>query len=71
MGKSGVSILGDAGAFLFIQRIKDLVSCELSLPSKYDMDLKRLCLYHKKDFNRLSKDQKQKLVNHHSIVMKI
>jgi hypothetical protein len=71
MGKSGVSILGDTGAFPFKQRNKDLVSYELSLPSKYDMDLKRLCLFHKKDFYRLSKDQKQKLVNHHPIVIKI
>jgi hypothetical protein len=71
MGKSGVSILGDTAAFPYKQRIKDLVSYELSLPSNYDMDLKRLCLFHKKDFNRLSKDQKQKLVNHHPIVIKI
>jgi hypothetical protein len=71
LGKSGVSILGDTGAFPFKYRIKDLVSYELSLPSKYDMDLKRLCLFHKNDFNRLSKDQKQKLVNHHPIVIKI
>ncbi|WP_186434199.1 MEDS domain-containing protein [Candidatus Nitrosocosmicus arcticus] len=71
MGKSGVSILGDKGAFPYRHRMEDLVNYELSLPSKYDMDLKRVCLYHKKDFNRLSEDQKQKLVNHHLIAIKI
>ncbi len=70
-GKSGVSVLADIGAFPYRHRIDDLVNFELSLPSKYDIDLKRLCLFHKKDFNRLSKEQKQKLVNHHPIVIRI
>ncbi|MBA2266819.1 MAG: hypothetical protein H0W19_00560, partial [Nitrosopumilus sp.] len=70
-GKAGVSILTDTGAFPYKHRIQDLVNYELSLPSKYDMDLKRVCLFHKKDFNRLSEEQKQKLVNHHPIVIKI
>ncbi len=71
MGKKGVSILGDAGAFPHKHLIDDLMNHELSLPSKYDMDLKRICLFHKKDFNRLSEEQKQKLVNHHTIVIRI
>ncbi len=71
MGKAGVSVLGDTGAFAFCHRIQDLVNYELSLPSKYDIDLKRVCLFHKKDFNRLSEEQKQKLLNHHSIAIKI
>ena len=48
-----------------------LVNFELSLPSRYDIDLKRICVYHKKDFNRLLEEQKQKLVNHHVIAIKI
>ena len=71
MGKSGVSIIADNGAFPFKHRIDELVNFELSLPSKYDIDLKRICLYHQKDFNRLSKEQKQKLLNHHAIAIKI
>src|SRR5207342_780318 len=51
MGKSGVSIIADKGAFPFKHRIDDLVNFELSLPSKYDIDLKRICVYHQKDFN--------------------
>lgn len=71
MGKTGASILGDYGVFLYKHRIQDLVNYELSLPSKYDLDLKRVCLYHKKDFNRLSKEQKQKILDHHPIAIKI
>ena len=70
-GKSGVSIIADKGTFPFKHRIDDLVNFELSLPSKYDIDLKRICVYHQKDFNRLSEEQKQKLLNHHVIAIKI
>lgn len=70
-GKAGVSIIGDKGAFPFKHLIDDLVNFELSLPSKYDTDLKRICLYHQKDFNRLSEEQKQKLVDHHTIAIRI
>ncbi len=70
-GKSGVSIIADKGTFPFKHRIDDLVNFELSLPSKYDIDLKRICVYHKKDLNRLSEEQKQKLLNHHMIAIKI
>ncbi|CAN5622513.1 hypothetical protein BH23THE1_BH23THE1_25880 [soil metagenome] len=71
MGKKGVSILGDAGAFPHKHRIDDLMNHELSLPSKFDMNLKRICLFHKNDFNRLSEEQKQKLVHHHPLVIRI
>ena len=70
-GKTGVSIIADKGAFPFKHSIDDLLNFELSLPSKYDIELKRVCLYHQKDFNRLSEEQKQKLLNHHVIAVKI
>jgi len=71
MGRAGVSILTDTGAFPYKNREEDLVNYELALPSKYDMDLKRVCLYHQKDFDRLSEKQKQKLLNHHEFAIKI
>ncbi|CAN5845116.1 hypothetical protein BH23THE1_BH23THE1_36200 [soil metagenome] len=71
MGKSGVSVIADKGTFPFKHRIDDLVNFELSLPSKYDLDLKRICVYHQKDFNKVSEEQKQKLLNHHMIAVKI
>jgi hypothetical protein len=70
-GKSGVSIIADKGTFPFKHRIDDLVNFELSLPSKYDIELKRICVYHKKDFNSLQEEQKQKLLSHHVIAIKI
>ena len=70
-GKSGVSIIADKGPFPFKHRIDDLVNFELSLPSKYNVSLKRVCVYHQKDFNKLSEEQKEKLVNHHVVAIKI
>ena len=70
-GKSGFSILGDMGAFNYKGKIKELVDYELSLPSKYDIDIRGFCLYHQKDFDRFAEEQKQKLVDHHCMVMKI
>jgi hypothetical protein len=70
--KNGVSVLGDLGAFPFENRIQDLVEYELFLPKKYDkMNMKGICLYHKNDFNRLTKSQKQQLANHHGMAMEI
>ena len=71
MGKSGVSILTDIGGLTYKYREEELLNYELALPLKYDIDLKRVCLYHQKDFNKLSDDQKQKLVDNHGISVKI
>ena len=71
IGKKGFSILGDMGAFYFNGRIQDLVEYELSLPRKYDIDLKGFCLYHKDDFNRLTREQQLKLAKHHERTMEI
>ena len=70
-GKSGFSILGDMGAFNYKGKIKELVDYELSLPAKYDIDIRGFCLYHQKDFDRFAEEQKQKLVDHHGMVIKI
>lgn len=70
-GKAGVSILGDMGPFRYEHRIQDLLAYELSLDNNCDIDLKRLCLYHQKDFNTLSKEQKQNLLSHHAFAIKI
>lgn len=43
--KADVSILTDTGAFSYSGREQDLVNYELSFPSKYSIDLKRLCLF--------------------------
>jgi hypothetical protein len=68
-GKSGVSVIADLASFYYYNQVDKLIDHEMSLPTKYDdqMKLKGFCLYHQEDFNkRLSKEQKQKLLEHHS-----
>ena len=50
---------------------KELVEYELSLPTIFDLPLKRFCIFHQNDFNRISKEQKQNLVEHHGLNMRI
>ena len=73
IGKSGVSILGDMGAFTHKSKHEDLVDYELSLPTRHEegVALKGFCLYHQKDFDRLSDEQKEKLIGHHGKALKI
>jgi DcmR-like sensory protein len=65
-GRTGISILGDIGAYLYKSKHKDLVDYESSLPLKFDVPMKGFCLYHLKDF-----EQKQKLIQHHSKTLRI
>jgi hypothetical protein len=72
LNKKGISILGDMGAFLFTNQTQNLVDYELALPSaEFDVNLKDVCLYHHKDFERLSVNQKQKIIKQHKITIKI
>jgi MEDS: MEthanogen/methylotroph, DcmR Sensory domain len=71
MGKNGVSVLADLGAYPHKSMCKDLVDYELSLPTKYDVQMKGFCLYHQKDFDKFSDEQKQKLIEHHGKALKI
>ena len=71
IGKNGLSILGDIGAYPYKSRSKDLVDYESSLPVKFDLPMKGFCLYHQKDFDIFSHEQKQKLKEHHGKVLNI
>jgi hypothetical protein len=67
-GKSGVSVIAELASFYFPNGIDKLIEYEMSLPTSYDdnINLKGFCFYHQEDFDkRLSKEQKQKLVEHH------
>ena len=67
-GKNGISVISDLASFYYYDQIDKLIEHEMSLPTKYDdeMKLKGFCFYHHEDFDkRLSKDQKQKLLEHH------
>lgn len=65
MRKNGVSVITDAGSFYLFEIIEQLIALELSLPSKYDIRLKRFCIYNQQDFDMLTEKQKQKLLRHH------
>ena len=73
IGKNGLSMLGDMGAYHHKSKTDELVDYELSLPRKYEdgIALKGFCLYHQKDFDKFSDEQKQKLVEHHGKALKI
>ncbi len=65
LGKNGISVIADAGAFYHYSKIEELVKHELAMPSKFDINLKRFCVFHKQDFDRLTEAKKQKLLEHH------
>jgi hypothetical protein len=71
MGKNGVSVLADLGAYSHKSKYKDLVDYELSLPTKYDVAMKGFCLYHQSDFDKFSEEQKRKLIEHHGSAIKL
>jgi hypothetical protein len=70
-GRTGISILGDIGSYLYKSKHKDLVDYESSLPLKFDVPMKGFCLYHLKDFETFTDEQKQKLIQHHSKTLRI
>jgi hypothetical protein len=66
-GKNGISIIADLASFYYNESDK-LIEYEMSLPTKYDdnMKLKGFCFYHQVDFDRrLTEQQKQTLLEHH------
>ena len=67
--ENGVLVIADAGSFFHFGKKEKLVEHELSMPSRFDADLKRFCVFHKQDFNTLAEGQRQKLVNHHGQVL--
>ena len=73
-GKKGISVIADLASFYHFNRIDKLIEYETSLPTKYDdkMKLKGFCFYHQEDFDRrLSKEDKQKLVEHHEKALRV
>ena len=65
LGKSAVSVIADPGSFSLFGIMDKLIEYELSLPSKYDIALKRFCICNQKDFDRFTEEQKQMLLRHH------
>ena len=58
-------------AFLFMHKIQSLLDYESYLPLKFDNNLKGICMYHQKDFNKISKDLQQKIIDSHAMTITI
>jgi hypothetical protein len=65
LDKSTVSVITDSGSFFLFGIMDKLIEYQLSLPSKYDIALKRFCICNQKDFDRFTEEQKQMLSRHH------
>ena len=63
--KKGITLLSDLGTFILNNRIADLLSYELSLPVRFDYNIRPFCFYHKDDFNILREGQRKRIFSHH------
>jgi hypothetical protein len=70
-GKSGFSILIDTAPYPYKDNRKELVDYEISMPKKFGLEIKRVCLYHQKDFDMFQQEQKQRLIEHHGMAIEI
>jgi hypothetical protein len=66
-GKNGVTIFGDLGPFILNNNLDELIFYEQSIPAKIpNTKIRLICCYHKKDFIRLSEQQRQKILALHT-----
>jgi hypothetical protein len=63
--KKGITLLSDLGTFILNNRIADLLSHELSMPTRFDSNIRPLCFYHNDDFNVLREEEKRRICSHH------
>jgi hypothetical protein len=63
--KKGITLLSDLGTFILNNRISDLLSHELSMPTRFDSNIRPVCFYHKGDFNVLPEEEKRRICSHH------
>jgi hypothetical protein len=62
----GCSVISDMGSFSLLNKEKELLDYERSLPSRFNsMKCKGFCCYHQGNFDRLSENQKEQLFGHH------
>jgi hypothetical protein len=63
--KKGITLLSDLGTFILNNRIADLLSHELSMPTRFESNIKPVCFYHNDDFNVLREEEKRRICSHH------
>ncbi len=65
LDKEGITLLSDLGTFILNNRIADLLSYELSLPVRFDSNVRPFCFYHRDDFNALQEEERKRICGHH------
>lgn len=65
-GKNGITDFADTGSFFMLDRIKQLMDYELSVPKKMDLKFRAFCCYHQGDFGRLTEEQQRMMIEHHN-----
>ena len=65
-GKTGITDFADTGSFFLMEKIKELVDYELSVPKKIDMKFRAFCCYHQDDFDLLTEEQQRTMIEHHN-----
>ena len=48
--------------FILNKRIDDLLSWELSMPVRFDSNVRPFCFYHRDDFNALQEEEKKRIL---------
>lgn len=71
LNRNGVSLLTDLGSFLFKDQIQGLIYYESFLPYEFDSRLRNICLYHQKDFDKMSINQKDIIISSDKIAIKV
>jgi MEDS: MEthanogen/methylotroph, DcmR Sensory domain len=63
----GCSVVSDMGSFRFLGKEKELLQYEMSLPSRFNsIKFKIFCCYHQANFDRLSGNEREHLLEYHS-----
>ena len=65
LDKEGITSVSDLGTFILNKRIADLLSYELSMPVRFDSNVRSFCFYHRDDFNALQEEEKKRICGHH------
>jgi hypothetical protein len=65
LDKEGITLLCDLGTFILNNRIADLLSYELSMPIRFDSNVRPFCFYHRDDFNALQAEERKRICGHH------
>ena len=63
--KKGITLLSDRGTFILDNRIADLMSYELSVPIRFNSNVRPFCFYHYDDFYTLKEEERKRICSHH------